>query len=284
MGQEQSLLGDRAGQSGLQAVEHDGFRIVSSASNAVGDDVSSDPAVRAVNALPLPYPVLPPPTVRDDVTSALSGAQVMNDLRLAFGSFLPVAVTGATNASEDTADAADAHTGTGEPVSNREGIQEVEVPANTPPKDAVLFSATGADDTMGSDELSARRTQERWARAMLDLAAVAEAVDEAGGGETFGEMLATQEHLFHRIRGARVTAERLQMAMLATEKEASRTRKALESLERLRMAAADVQDGLEAGVATANILGASHFADDDELRSFKDYLVAHPPNYEDRGN
>jgi hypothetical protein len=49
----------------------------------------------------------------------------------------------------------------------------------------------------------------------------------------------------------------------------------------LRMAAADVQDGLEAGVATANILGASHFAADDELRSFKDYLRHHPPDYAD---
>lgn len=305
MGQEQSLLGSGTGESGLQSAQHDGFRIVSSAANTGGGDVASDPAVRAVNALPLPYPVLPPPPVRDDVTSALSGAQMIHELRSAFGSMLPPSVVGtmesqgnaaeaaneataagATDLADDTlpssrASVSDATSNTGAlPGSDDQTDVRASGGASTlethPVADAAAHGASG-----GSDEAAALRTQQRWARAMLDLSAVAKAVDEAGGGDALVEVLATQEYLLQRMRDARATAERVQMAMAATEKEASRTRKALESLERLRMAAADVQDGLEAGVATANILGASHFADDDEMRSFKDYLLAHPPDYGD---
>lgn len=75
---------------------------------------------------------------------------------------------------------------------------------------------------------------------------------------------------------AQEAAERVRVCRETTEKERARSRAVRQKIERLSMAAADVQDWHEAGVATANVLGASHFASDPKLRAFMDYFRAHP--------
>jgi DNA-directed RNA polymerase specialized sigma subunit len=104
-------------------------------------------------------------------------------------------------------------------------------------------------------------------------------MDDASGGEPLRRVLAEQDLLIQMVQSAKQSAERVRAAMDATEKEARRTKMALERLERLRMATAEVQDLLESAAATANIIGASRFSDDDEMRSFRDYLRHNPPDY-----
>jgi hypothetical protein len=293
MGQEQSL---GASSAAVDPTEHEGFRVVQSAAASGVGDLADEPLVRAVNALPLPYPVLPPSPVRDDVTSALSGAQMMHGLRAAFGSMgsmgslLPgaAAAVAARPAAGATACGSEASVGAdaaaqdgGDTDSGGSSVEgDADASAGAAAAEAQAAGRSAAGDVAGG-VARARAAQERRARTVMDVDAVGSVVTGAGGGAALAAVLDEQARLAAAVIAARASAERVAAAMDATEKEAVRTRRALQRLERLRMAAADVQDGLEAGVATANILGASHFAADDELRSFKDYLRHHPPDYVD---
>lgn len=247
------------------------FRIVQDAGgepSQLPSQLADEPLVRAVNALPLPCPILPPPPVKDDVKSALSGAQMIYELRSALENFRS---DGSERLSE-------------------EHSQETSME-----QDPFIHAADGAASASANisknvetgqrsnDRLSRNleQSQDMWARIVLDECAVKGAIDGLSGGDALRNVLDEQERLASLVMEVKAVAERVQRSMQAAEKEASRTRKALETLERLRMAAADVQDGLEYGVATANILGAAHFAHDDELRSFKDFLRHNPPCYTD---
>jgi hypothetical protein len=130
-----------------------------------------------------------------------------------------------------------------------------------------------------SGEYDGQGIQGMWARLALDGSAMKHFTDEASGGEPLRLALVEQEKLIRMVGLAKQSAERLRAAMDATENEARRTKKALERLERLRMATAEVQDLLESAAATANIIGAAHFPDDDEMYSFSAYLRHHPPVY-----
>lgn len=251
MGQEQSL--SSAGEA-ASARPLDNFRVVHAAADPSLSDLANEPLIRAVNALPVPLPVLPPSPVRDDAPSALAGANMLHGLRAALGTMHIGALLPGVSATAVAA--ASASASESEPAD-----PEAEAEAEAPPPPP--------------------STQEGWSRAAMDLGAVAHATAAAAGGGAMEDVLARQEELAHAVARAQEAAERLRLCMEATEKETVRTRGVLQRIERLRMAAADVQDGLEAGVATANILGASHFATDPELRSFKDYLRCHPVEYED---
>lgn len=249
MGQEQSLS-SAAAAAAERAPEN--FRVVNAAADPSLTDLSNEPLMRAVNALPMPLPVLPPSPVRDDAPSALAGANMLHGLRAALGTMHMGALLPGGGPS------ASAPVPASEPADTADTAVEAAVPAPVP-----------------------NASQEGWARAAIDVGAVAHATAAAAGGGALEAVLARQDGLADAVARAAEAAERVRFCMEAMEKESARTRAALQRLERLRMAAADVQDGLEAGVATANILGASHFASDPELRSFKDYLRCHPIQYED---
>jgi hypothetical protein len=129
------------------------------------------------------------------------------------------------------------------------------------------------------EQSEAGRLQDLWSSLTLDASATSDFMDDASGGEPLRRVLAEQDLLIQMVQSAKQSAERVRAAMDATEKEARRTKMALERLERLRMATAEVQDLLESAAATANIIGASRFSDDDEMRSFRDYLRHNPPDY-----
>lgn len=266
MGQDQSL----SAAAGARRGDAENFRVVQAAAPTVAaGDLSGEPRVHAVTALPLPYPVLPPPEVGDDVASALTGSKMIHELRSVFGSMgnlMPGTAEVASGAGEVGSSSA-GEVGDSDAAGSGEDMEGRQLPKNAAPE---------KDAARSGDALA---TQERWARAALDVSAVRRVVDDAGGGKALEEALDEQRRIVAAMRAVRAGADRVLVALAATEKEATKTRRALEQLERLRMSAADVQDGLEAALATANILGASHFAMDDELRSFKDYLKCHPPDF-----
>lgn len=268
MGQEQSLA-NPASSLDRQGLEN--FRVVQVGDGqtpAVPAQLADELLVRSVNALPLPHPILPSPPVKDDVKSALSGAQVIYELRTALESLRP-----------DPGKRVNPHRSQ-QPSNNADSL--------VVPPDQNTSEQTGAEGaeqrevdirSTGRSENESKRSQEVWAHVALDQDVVRDAIDGMGGGRALRAAVREQERLTALVLEVRAAADRVQRSMEVTEKEARRTRKALEAVERLRMVASDVQDGLEYAVATANILGAAHFAHDEEMRSFKDYLRHHPPNY-----
>jgi hypothetical protein len=294
MGQEQSLQGQEGAQNSRG--QGGGIRVVRSGA-VVDSSTRNDLLVREVNSLPMPFPVLPPPPVPDDVTSALTGGAMIHEIRSALGGIrlpgtpapapspppsAPPKPPRAAAQPKSTASAAAAAVSAAapEPADISGTPSDGDLSREEAENDAIREDIDVSKGQM-SEEEAARWAQGRWARVVMDVTAVQHAVDGASGGEPLARVLDEQERLAGLVHDARAGAERVLRAMDATEKEASRTRHALEALERLRMAAADVQDGLEAAAATVNILGASHFADDPEMCSFKAYLARHPPDYGD---
>jgi hypothetical protein len=173
-----------------------------------------------------------------------------------------------------------------------DGVPSYSVSFAAPPRSVALMDTahptantraradvTALGPSSSHEESEAWRFHDTRSRSALTTCATSDVIDDASGGEPLERALAEQDVLIQMVNSAKQSAERVRAAMEATEKEARRTKLALERLERLRMASAEVQDLLDSAAATANIIGASHFPDDDEMRSFSDYLRHHPPDY-----
>lgn len=300
MGQEQSTP-ERHDVSTLQA--HDGFRVVqpsSVAGHQGGDDLAGEAIMKESQQIFAPSPVLPPSPVPDNKASALTGGLVMFELRNMFGGLLGE-LNPSANTSEDFEEGApEGGENEVEPSSRVDGAG-VNAERGSAGVDDSTIASGGADQSSSTapkrppsrqgtrgaepaEPLSVSDEQALWAGKRLSSKAIKRALNGCAGGEPLRLAVKEQERLCAQVEVARTGALRVRHAMEATEKEAVRTRKALESLERLRMMLADVQDSLEAELATANILGAAHFPHDDEMRSFKAYLHKHPPLYESAGS
>lgn len=104
-----------------------------------------------------------------------------------------------------------------------------------------------------------------------------ELIRECTGGEAMDEFVARQVQLIERIVKLNGTALRIKTDVDANREQARQIVKVVEQLERLSLTLADIHDQLEQVVANSNTVGAAHFADDDQMSSFSNYLRHNPP-------
>lgn len=277
MGQEQSSnanLQSDGPDAGVHVVRGSGSALVA---EHVADDVER--LLNSVRTLPVPQPVLPPPSVKDDMQSALQGAAMMHELRSLLGGILPnrdASAPDATTKKNSTtatevamASSATANSNKTSGGQSAAGVGAVEA-----------VGAVGAPPPPSNADASAeavRGEQEAWARVAVDSHALQAVLCEVTGGSRMGRLVDRQMGLMKRLKDMATLAGKLGDAVDAHVEIRKTSIRTAEKVDRLKMAFADVQDVLEQVVATANILGASHFVHDDEMCSFKNYLKHHPP-------
>lgn len=220
--------------------------------------------------LPLPQPLLPAQP-EDSLTAALHGAQMIQEIRTLFGNLLATAEQ-AKPSFLGIIDSSDDHE------------QKIQPPR---PQSAQASSSTqtlpgGGDDDRESNTQTAQSpttATSTTARDPISLHAdaIEKVIAECTGGKRMNKVVDAQKHLIAHIHQVAELATRLETAVALNVESAKNTTRAMEKLDRLSMSVADVHDSLENIVATANILGASHFADNEEMRSFKDFLKHNPP-------
>lgn len=290
MGQEHSSF-SLAGEGGIQGI-HRVHGSGSQVNRTEKDEI--DEQLEKSKALPLPHQILPPPAVKDDVQSMLQGAQVVQELRTKLNGLLlgieesptlrAAGITGSRSGTKSTQGEKEQGENPGEKDSAAElkdGEEEKKPGAEESKGETIKpqlrrrlssieeFSKVSEEDT--------RSEQEKWARLGIDETAVTAMLNECTGGARLGKVLDKQELILSMILAVKEKAEKMRLAMDRNSEEARRTTQVLERLDRINVTIADVQDSLESAVATANILGASHFAHDDEMCSFKNFLKHNPP-------
>lgn len=232
-----------------------------------GDSVSMETKqlLEKSKQLPLPQPLLPTPP-KDSLTAALHGAQMIQEIRTLFGNLLATAEQ-AKPSFLNIIDSSDSHN-----------------QANQSPRHQAAQESSSTKtlpDVGDKRESNARAAQTSTTTVKDPLALHADAIDkvisECTGGKRMNKVVETQKRLIAHIRHIADLATRLETAVALNVESAKNTTRAMEKLDRLSMSVADVHDSLENIVATANILGASHFADKEEMRSFKDFLKYNPP-------
>lgn len=223
-------------------------------------------------AIRLPNPILPPPPVKDDIQSALQGAQVMHDIRSVLGGLLGTDDTDSTNRKTTVESSNVEYSLVENVVRTTDGDESVTGRVGADPK-----SASSIDEFTQISEQDLRTEQDHWMRLGIDANALQAVIEECTGGEPLTKVLRRQEELMNRIEAVKEIGSRLKYAMNTNGEQAKRTTIAAEKLDRIHVTLSGVQDSLESAVATANILGASHFAHDEEMCSFKNFLKRNPP-------
>lgn len=94
-------------------------------------------------------------------------------------------------------------------------------------------------------------------------------------------ILERQRQLIKFIDSPKMKVESVERLLNEKRKELEVMGSMLNKAERLSLAVGDVQDLLERSIATANILGVSHFAEDKELCSFRAFLLHNPISTEE---
>lgn len=280
MGQEQSshirsVLGSKA-DDGVQRVHGTGREGGPQRTKERADEL-----LETSSSLRLPQKLLPPPPVKDDMPSALQGAQVMHELNRVLGGLL-LGVEESPSSNVESAAREQAQTSdSGETGQTPDGAEGTGGSAKNEEVDekSLQRRVSSIDEFSKESEEDTRAEQDRWARLGIDQAAVNAMLEECTGGAKMSRVLDRQALLMQQIVAAKEKSVRLKTAMDKNGEDARRTTMALERLDRIHVALADVQENLESAVATANILGASHFAHDDEMCSFKNFLRHNPPNF-----
>lgn len=273
MGQEQSS--EQGG--GLAIPEGEGIHFVAGTGNTESTRGEAEKLLDQSRSLPIPQPLLRPPP-REDVSSALQGAQMMYELRSRIGELISTAeekgFLPSSGEKEPSSSAGSAEL-TASPRTE-EPTQE-----NSDKVDKIIGregqKQSSVDEFVLHSEADIRAEQDKWARLGLDYEAVKSMVDACTSGKEVKELLHNQKELMALIVTVYEKSVRLKEAMDANNRQARKTTNAIESLDKINVALSEVQENLESAVATANILGASHFAHDDEMCSFKNYLKHHPP-------
>ncbi|CDF33772.1 unnamed protein product [Chondrus crispus] len=286
MGQEQSIGGGNVPASSKDAGVH---RVEGTGQSATSSQPTTklDQVVAKSSSLNLPQQILPPPRVKDEMPSALQGTLVMHELNRVFHSLLMGVeetpnsrVQSTTLEGTEASGSTDGHGTAGTPGQSDgsnvdgDGRKEEGHAGNN-----VLPERTSIDDLTRELSEDSRAEQNRWARLGIDEATVSAVLEQCTGGPKMASVLNRQALLLQQIMAAKEKSVRLNAAMEKHGVAAKRTTMALERLDRIHIALSDVQDNLESAVATANILGASHFSHDDEMCSFKNFLRHNPPKY-----
>lgn len=259
MGQEQSTEKSSppsvAGDDGVRFVEGSGSNLRPQATESEADNL-----LKKSESLVLPQPLLPPPPVEDNISSALQGAQMIHELRILLDSLLQPA-TGASDSNKG---------GKTEKV-NTDGTTNMT--SKTP---ATLDRHEAESSTKVEVDLS---TQDAWSRFGIDANTLDKVIADCTGGDRMAQFVDKQSNLLEKMKHIAELATRLKLAVDLQTEQARKTSKTIEKLDRLSLSITDVQDTLEQVVATANILGAANFADDPEMHSFKAFLKHHPLEY-----
>ncbi|PXF46316.1 hypothetical protein BWQ96_03972 [Gracilariopsis chorda] len=273
MGQEQSS--EQAG--GLAIPEGEGVHFVVGTGSAESGRGEAEKLLDQSRSLPVPQPLLRPPP-REDVSSALQGAQMMYELRSRIGELISTAEEKGLLPSSGEKQPSSSHGSaeltasfnTGDPAGEDDDRVDKIIGKEGQKQSSV-------DEFVLHSEADIRAEQEKWARLGLDYEAVKSMVDACTSGKEVKELLHNQKELMALIVTVYEKSVRLKEAMDANNYQARKTTKAIEGLDKINVSLSEVQESLESAVATANILGASHFAHDDEMCSFKNFLKYHPP-------
>ena len=278
MGQEQSNfvrehLPSVASSTGVTYVRGSGSS-VRSKRNESRTEVKE--LARRASQFALPHQLLPPPPVRDDMTSALQGAQMIHDLRTALGGFFSgldesIGARSVDNASKDDPESTD-RSNDSDAIASLKDEKKVDEIVGT-----LERRASSIDEFSFEQHRDTRAEQERWARLGIDFEALDAVIEQCTGGKPMSNVLDKQTELLVLIELVKEKSVQLRETLEKNREEARRTTRALDRLDRIHVALSDVQDTLESAVATANILGASHFAHDEEMCSFKSFLKHNPP-------
>lgn len=245
-------------------------------------------------SLPLPQPLLPPPAVEDNITSALQGAKMMQELRTLFdGMMLNVDET--SSSLQDVIGLSSSSPSSSHPDRQieiaRSGLQDGSVDKtkeneNQSSSNGVLLEHDGkpmtspsADEKSNSDKDQNQFEHEAWDRIGINASTLDKVVSDCTGGERMTSLVRKQTQLLQKIREIEQLASQLKSVVEKSKEQARQTTKAIDILDRLSLTISDLSDSLDNVTATANILGAAHFADNDEMCSFKQYLNHNPPKY-----
>lgn len=250
MGQEQSSGGTSSTTAGAQ---DDGVRLVEGSGSALQqqtEKTEADMLLQQSSALAIPQPLLPPPPVEDNISSALQGAQMMHEIRTLLGGLL---------VSEQDAPSL---------VSS-----SLHSNASTNSNAPAGKSANSEPDTTATQS-----EQDTWARFGIDAETLDKVIADCTGGERMRQFVGRQNEILQKMKQIAELAARLKAAVDLKTEQARRTSRAIEKLDRVSMSITEMQETLEEVVATANILGAAHFADDPEMSSFKTFLQRNPPD------
>lgn len=282
MGQEQSV--DTLLNSPSSSTSRDGgvHRVHGTGTSLDGSRRTKDAVDKLVEKsekLRVPQQILPPPPVKDDMSSALQGAQVMHELRSALGGLLggieesetlkKVGLSMGGEVGDKAREAVD------EGVKGKEGGQGDDVGEDE--EGGLKRRMSSIEEFAEISERDTRAEQDMWARLGMDEKAVTEMLEQCTGGEKMEAALEQQERLMSIITALKDKAGSMRASLDRNGDEAKRMTTVVERLDRIHVTLADVQEGLESAVATANILGAAHFAHDDEMCSFKNFLRHNPP-------
>lgn len=228
--------------------------------------------------LPIPQPLLAPPSP-EDMSSALQGAQMITELRNRIGELLVTveesgllpssSKTKTNSAAQSSVDLNPSDSLTAQPSVDSDGSKGISNGADGRTSSIQEMKQISNPDLPVEEEM--------WANLGLDYKAVKSVIESCTNGKALHEVLLTQKELMSLIVTIHQRSARLKKAMDANNEQARRTTGAIESLDKLNVALSEVQDNMESAVATANILGASHFAHDDEMCSFKNFLKHNPP-------
>ncbi|KAI0562674.1 hypothetical protein FGB62_55g156 [Gracilaria domingensis] len=273
MGQEQSSETQR----GLAIPEGEGVHVVAGTRSRENEQGEAEKLLEMSRSLPVPQPLLPP-APPEDVSSALQGAQMMHELRSRIGDLISSAgEKGLLPSSNETLpspspQSTDMTASPGDSAEvERDRIDQIIGEASE--------KRSSLDDFRQTSEADVRVEQERWARLGLDYEAVKKMMEACTGGKQMKEVIDRQKEIMALIVTAHEKSVRLKQAMDVNNHQARKTTRAIENLDKLNVTLSEVQDSLESAVATANILGASHFAHDEEMCSFKNFLKHNPPSF-----
>ncbi|CAN8064566.1 unnamed protein product [Agarophyton chilense] len=274
MGQEQSSE-TPGGASSIPEGER--IHFVAGTGNRDNERGEAEKLLERSRSLPIPQPLLPP-APPEGVSSALHGAQMMHELRSRIGDlissaeekgFLPSSSDNKLHPSRQSTELSACSNDSAD--MGRDEIEQIIGKADE--------KCSSVDEFKPTTEADVRAEQERWARLGLDYEAVKTMMEACTGGKQIKQTIDRQKKIMSLIVTAHDKSIRLKQAMNANNHQARRTTRAIESLDKLNVTLSEVQDSLESAVATANILGASHFAHDEEMCSFKTFLKHNPPAF-----
>lgn len=262
MGQEQSTNAP-IDATGTRDRANRGIQVVEGSGTAVSDETQGNEVGQLLeqsSTTPVPQPLLPPSTIEDTVTSALQGAKMMHELKSLLGGFL---------LSPDE----------GPPIIPGGPASEGRNRTTDEPEHEKREERNGSQSVISSTAMDKRREEEQdaWAQVGVDALALDKIISGCTGGERMSNLVARQAGILEKIKLIGTMTARLKSAIDKNAEQARKTTKAMEVLDRLSMSVSDLHESLEQAVATANILGVAHFAEVNDMCSFKAFLKQNPP-------
>lgn len=274
------------------AVGHDGIHLVQGSGTALHRNetsIEADEILARSNKLPIPQPLLPRPDVDDTITSGLQGTKMIQELKTLFDGFAVTVDETSTSLSNQLVRISSS---TPLPLIDQLASSFTTSASTTASASASESTANATDNSNCKDtyldqeakaeaEESERKKKEKDTQVLkligIDPMIIQNVLNGCTGGERMSKLIEQQKIIVRRISEMSTLATRLKSAAQLNTEQARQTTRAIEILDRLSLSISDLSDSLEQVVATSNILGAAHFAEDDEMCSFKNYLKHKPP-------